>query len=475
MIYQVDNSDSEISVAGAAPILTHSEPVASDRWPKCLDIRMRTVLFVGLAARICLIPLTRGQDFEVWDLASSATLRGVNIYAHHPGYPHGPYAYFPLFLYVELPFRWLAFHSGVSFTILGKIPMLLSDLAVAVLINRTIQSRGRSLRAGAIGAAMFWLNPLVLYNSAYYGRFDSFAIALLMYSLYRVSKAGKLTFVATVFFALAVAAKTFPIFLLFGLWRFGTDARRKVIFVLGGVISALSIPYMGSVVPYVRDIFYNTAKAPQELSWQRIFLHIFGDRAALLFTLLFLVLLVGLAFRLQSLATLETHVLLVLLLFLLCSKVVLEQYLVWPMPWLVLAVFDYRDRRFRITNLGGTNLGGTNLGCTNLGCTNLPRADLRVETRRRGAAAVLLVWFTILGVTTNAHVHLLGSNTEWLAYALAVSIVAFFWVSGFIREAAAAGGLETGISRESPISSSIVADVSLGDYEDTAERERCPV
>jgi len=32
-----------------------------------------------------------------WDRASSATLRGINIYAHHPHYPHGAYAYFPLF------------------------------------------------------------------------------------------------------------------------------------------------------------------------------------------------------------------------------------------------------------------------------------------------------------------------------------------------------------------------------------------
>ena len=61
----------------------------------------------GLIARAVLIPITHGQDFVVWDLASTATLHGVNIYAHHPAYPGGPFAYFPVFLYLELPFQWL--------------------------------------------------------------------------------------------------------------------------------------------------------------------------------------------------------------------------------------------------------------------------------------------------------------------------------------------------------------------------------
>jgi len=71
------------------------------------------VIALGIVVRAILLPLTHGRDFIVWDLASAATLHGSNVYAHHPHYPGGPYAYFPLFLYLELPAQWIAVHAHV--------------------------------------------------------------------------------------------------------------------------------------------------------------------------------------------------------------------------------------------------------------------------------------------------------------------------------------------------------------------------
>src|SRR5579884_2221475 len=76
---------------------------------------MVTVCLAGLAVRAALVPLGHGQDFVVWRLASTWTLRGVNIYAHHPAYPGGPYAYFPLFLAIEVPLRWLSDQTSAPF------------------------------------------------------------------------------------------------------------------------------------------------------------------------------------------------------------------------------------------------------------------------------------------------------------------------------------------------------------------------
>jgi len=92
------------------------------------------VLIVGLVARAILVPITHGPDFVVWDLASRATLDGVNVYAHHPAYTGGPYTYFPLFLYLEVPMQWLTVHTGVSFTIMGKLPIVGADLLATLLI-----------------------------------------------------------------------------------------------------------------------------------------------------------------------------------------------------------------------------------------------------------------------------------------------------------------------------------------------------
>ena len=82
--------------------------------------RLVLVVAAGIAVRVVLAPITRGQDFDVWDLASTATLQRIDIYAHHPAYPGGPYAYFPLFFYLEVPFQWLAEHTGIPFTVLGE-------------------------------------------------------------------------------------------------------------------------------------------------------------------------------------------------------------------------------------------------------------------------------------------------------------------------------------------------------------------
>src|SRR5581483_4113606 len=132
------------------------------------------VFLAGIIIRAILIPITHGNDFIVWDLASRATLAGSNIYAHHPrGYPGGPYTYPPLFLYSELPFQWLALHLGVSFVILGKLPIVAGDLLTAALLAAYLARRGYDERTVALGAALYFLNPLVLYNGAFYGRFDA--------------------------------------------------------------------------------------------------------------------------------------------------------------------------------------------------------------------------------------------------------------------------------------------------------------
>ena len=109
------------------------------------------VLGFGLLVRAVLVPLTYGGDFGMWSLTAAATLRGQDTYSHPP-LPidrAGPYAYFPLYLYILLPLKWLAEHlglpyvvlgdvpavrTGLSYVILGKLPVLVGDVGVAVAL-----------------------------------------------------------------------------------------------------------------------------------------------------------------------------------------------------------------------------------------------------------------------------------------------------------------------------------------------------
>lgn len=344
------------------------------------------VLAVGLAVRLTLIPITRGQDFVVWDLASAATLRGTNVYAHHPNYSGGPYSYFPLFLYIELPFQWLAQHAGLPFTILGKLPMLVADIATSLLIAAELSERRYAPRIVAVGAAVFFLNPLVIYNSAYYGRFDSVGCALLLFAVRRLSRRAP---GSGIWYALAVAAKTFPVFVLPAVLRAARRARVRAVFTLAAVIGCLSVPYLATWRPYLHDtVVYDVVKAPQYLSWQRLLLHVTDTDEARRVSYVLLGLFALGAVGLSRRVSLERSIALTFVLFILCSKVVLDQYLIWPLPWLILATWTP------------------------------PRLIAR-------ASAVIVIVFTSVGMLANASIHPWGRSPWWLVIGLAVSCACY--------------------------------------------------
>jgi hypothetical protein len=373
--------------------MTHPVAVprgASVRRRPRINAELVVVFAAGLAVRLALIPVTRGQDFVVWDRATAATLRWTNIYAHHPHYPGGPYAYFPLFLYIELPFQWLAQHAAVSFTVLGKLPVLAADLGTAALIVAELRERGCRPRVVALGAAAFLLNPLVIYNSAYYGRFDSIGCALLLLAVrgLRRSTRGSRTW-----YALAVAAKTFPVFLLPAVLRAQGGRRLRTLLVLGTAIVVVSLPYLATWHAYVRDIvWYDATKTPQALSWQRLLLDVTDKDEARLISYLFLAVFALGAVGLSRRVSLDRSVALTLVLFLLCSKVVLDQYLTWPLPWLILASLAP------------------------------PR---RVARASAGLAGVL----TLVGMFANATIHPWGRTAWWLEVGLAVACAGYLLIA----------------------------------------------
>jgi Glycosyltransferase family 87 len=304
------------------------------------------VFALGLVLRAVLIPITHGQDFVVWNLASRYTLAGINVYAHHPHYPGGPYTYFPLFLYLELPFQWLALHSGVSFTVLGKLPIMAGDLLAAALIAAHLGQRGHGDGVRALGTGLYFLNPLVLYNGAFYGRFDALCVGLFLLALRFYDPQQPRSWRFPVLYAYAVAAKTYPVFLLPWLLLRERARRRRVVIALVLVLGGLSLPYLlTSLGRFFSDIvLYNGRKLPGNLSWQIVLLehHYLSPHGARLLTYALLALF-AVALFLFTWLDLYTYCLVAILLFIVLSKVVIEQYFLWPMPFLIVAAIDRRS------------------------------------------------------------------------------------------------------------------------------------
>jgi Glycosyltransferase family 87 len=345
---------------------------------------LAAVLTIGVVVRAILVPITHGADFVVWDLASRATLNGVNVYAHHPAYTGGPYTYLPLFLYLEVPMQWLTVHTGVSFTIMGKLPIVGADLLATVLIVMELRRRGQRGGAEALAASLFFLNPLVLYNGAFYGRFDSVCVALFLvaFSAYRPGRPATWGF--AVAYGLAVAAKTFPIFVLPWLLVRDRKTAARVLIACCAVILALSAPYLlTSPHAFTQDLLYSADKLSGGLSWQVVFHGLpTGEQLYVGDALLggFLVAAIALAavddFAICSVAA--------MLLFLVLSKQVIEQYLIWPMPLLALLAVDRRSR----------------------------------------TALFLLATLTIAGMVVNAHFHPFGAQPAPINVVLAGLVAA---------------------------------------------------
>jgi hypothetical protein len=413
------------------------------------------VLGVGLLVRAVLMPLTYGGDFGMWSLTAAATLRGQDTYSHPP-LPitqAGPYAYFPLYLYVLLPLKWLAEHLGLpyvvlggvpavhtslSYVILGKLPVVVGDVGVAVALAGVLRRAGLSDRACAVGAGLFFLNPLVLYNGPFYGRFDSLCLAALLLAWRQLEPKPVRGRRLALWYSLGVTLKTFPIFLLpYVVLRAGV--RRGV----GVALAALALPVAVSL-PYLLHnahrfiyivLFYDSMKGPRQFSWQFALLDLGLHVQAVkqisyvllaLFGLL-LVLLVRtrpLALRplLQTrrapagagLADAYAYGAVALTLFLLLSKVVYEQYFLWPLPFLAILVVRDRSRM----------------------------------------AALLLVVLSVTGLLANDWIHPFGYRPApalWLNVLIAVAAASF--VAAHLRGRAAHAGRHTASDKtpEAPI------------------------
>lgn len=307
-------------------------------------------LILAALVRCVLLPIAYGHDFVVWDQATRYLVHGINPYTRWR-HMANPYAYPPVFLYLDLPMQWLALHTGVSFVILGKLPMAAADLVVGATLYRWLCNAGRSSRLAVTAACLYLFNPLVLYNSAFLGRFDSVALAFFLPALmargYRFA----------LLYGLAIATKTFPIFilpaLLFG--RYRRPWRELAGTLL--VIAIVSLPFLlwnpGAFFFNVVVLAGKMAPYPMGLSWHFVLKgmmpHATYEWLLRVFYVLFLVAIVLWRDRPPI-----TRCALILSLFLLVDHKIWEQYLTWPLPFLIALALLRRDVKAALLAVGLT-------------------------------------------------------------------------------------------------------------------------
>lgn len=187
-----------------------------------------------------------GKDIYAYEKSVEDILTGVNPYKwtvesySNPDDPgnHG-YAYLPLLLYLNSFFYIISKLSGVSFYVLSKIPILLADMGVGILLVKYLY---RKNYAALLGALLFWFWNPYFYMKNNYVYTDPLPVFLSLLALYYLDKDDVL---AGVFLALAVAAKPYSIVLL-PLFILRSQKPIKIIISSALIGFALSIPFLGS-------------------------------------------------------------------------------------------------------------------------------------------------------------------------------------------------------------------------------------
>lgn len=247
--------------------------------------KIATILSVGIIIRLILMPITAHPfDIYVWYNLSDSIL--TNGPLHPAGFPPlwchyllVPVAYLYGWLSTVLPTGTIAMSSlpsaldfypsyqigvvpGLLFNFLVKIPFLVSDILIAILLYKLVTELTHNKRLGRSAAALWFLNPFVIWISAGWGMWDTLPVLFSLLALFLLVK-RRFGF-AAVCLGFGVAAKLYPALFLvpiaFYLYRTVGEGERRLVFgwFFGVFVVAtllLFLPYLGAVADSVVEFF----------------------------------------------------------------------------------------------------------------------------------------------------------------------------------------------------------------------------
>lgn len=206
------------------------------------------IVFVLLAAFLVRIPLLTqaGKDYATFQQSVNDLAFGINPYKdtlrsfQDKDITSGGYAYFPGLLYTFFSLYIASVISSIPVEILWKIPNLLAEFGVALMLIKILKPKGIGV---TLVAVLIWLfNPYFVLDQRYTYT-DAIPVFFMLVSMFYL---GKDDVIAGALFALAVIFKPFP---LFALPLFLLLSTKKINFITSGALIGLlfSIPFFRSI------------------------------------------------------------------------------------------------------------------------------------------------------------------------------------------------------------------------------------
>ncbi len=197
------------------------------------------LLLVALLVRLVpliLLPVGAAYDVESFRLVGEALLNGEDIYTSAAA---GRHPYFPLQMVAVSTAVYLSRTTMLPFIIWLKLPAVLADVLVSMVIYKSFRQWGKSETTSLYWALLYALNPIPVLVSAYHGQFDAIPVLLLLLAWYSYCF-GRRIIRSAVFLGFAILNKTWPIvFLPIAFIRLPSNRQR-----FGYSILTFSIPIL---------------------------------------------------------------------------------------------------------------------------------------------------------------------------------------------------------------------------------------
>lgn len=193
----------------------------------------------GVAIRLLLLPArdTNGDVDTFVGWVHSIALNGLpHAYDEQLAFPPVMAYIWGLLAVVEPGFRTAVDGTDPTIRVLMKLPPILADFGLALLVGYALRDRPRWAVAGAVAIL---LHPAVFYVSAWWGQYESiyllFALAATLLAI-----SGRNSWAAALIaLSLMTKPQALPMFVAFAAWFFATGGWRGL--VRTGVVAALVI------------------------------------------------------------------------------------------------------------------------------------------------------------------------------------------------------------------------------------------
>ncbi len=339
-------------------------------------MKLRYILIIGIIIRLCIMPFfAHPYDMQSWHEISEGVVAGtpptslwitpVWAYtmfpiAHLHNWVSSALQVGPMPIEVAPPGARpdhafpVASIPGFAFNSLIKIPMLISDVLIALLLYGIVYSIGKNRKFAERAALLWFLNPFSIWISCGWGMFDSLPALFTLASLFFLLK-GRIQ-LSSLSLGLAVGSKLYPVLFLIPITAYllktsksrakGIHSCARFYLIFLAVTFILFLPYLPTMGGFFSSAISVTSTGPLALGltyWSVLhFAPTLVELATWVSVGVFVLLLTVVSWKISKVSfkrpplDLVTTMLACLLVIFLSVRIMAEQYFMWVLPFIVI-------------------------------------------------------------------------------------------------------------------------------------------